>query len=349
MQMGKVSIPASGGVGAGSDECTATRIEVLKGYTAITGDSDDEVVSGTLELTGDAADSQVLIGKSYYNINPKNKRTGSMVNNGAVSQTLNNGESYTIPTGYHNGSGKVTANSLLSQTSATASSAQILSGYTAWVNGSMLTGNIASLAGQTINPTTSQHTISCSGKFMTGNITVNGVSNLSAANIKKGVNIGGVVGTFEGWVPGTGYLYNNGTLGSASGFTALGYTIGGGHGYPYPSALYYETGQIRLYGNNGCIVSNNPINLAGFTKLNFEAKSSLSRCSIMMSGWINKPSNQDSSGREFSWRLNSTYLAGDKNVYTMTFGEIPASRYIMVGFDCEVPEHNDYIYRIWLS
>lgn len=33
-----------------------------------------------------------------------------MANQGAVSSSLNPGGSYTIPAGYHNGSGKVTAN-----------------------------------------------------------------------------------------------------------------------------------------------------------------------------------------------------------------------------------------------
>ena len=35
--------------------------------------------------------------------------TGTMVNNGAVSESLAIGETYTIPAGYHNGSGTVTA------------------------------------------------------------------------------------------------------------------------------------------------------------------------------------------------------------------------------------------------
>jgi len=144
--MGKVLITGSGSAGAGSDECTTTRSEVLKGYTAITSDSDDEVVEGALELIGDAADSQVLAGKTYYNTNPKIKRTGIMVNHGAVSQTLSAGGSYTVPAGYHNGSGKVTANSLASQTSGTSAAAQILSGYTAWVNGSKLTGSMPNIS-----------------------------------------------------------------------------------------------------------------------------------------------------------------------------------------------------------
>ena len=67
--------------------------------------------------------------------------TGTMANHGAKTSSLNCGSSYTIPAGYHNGSGKITANSLASQTSATATAAKILSGYTAWVNGSKITGN----------------------------------------------------------------------------------------------------------------------------------------------------------------------------------------------------------------
>ena len=68
--------------------------------------------------------------------------TGTMANNGAVLANLNAGASYMIPAGYHNGSGKVTANSLASQTSANATATQILSGQTAWVNGSKVTGTM---------------------------------------------------------------------------------------------------------------------------------------------------------------------------------------------------------------
>lgn len=85
-----------------------------------------------------ATAANILSGKTAYV--KGSKITGSMTNRGAVSQALNCGGSYTIPAGYHNGSGKVTANSLASQTSATATAAQILSGYTAWVNGVKITG-----------------------------------------------------------------------------------------------------------------------------------------------------------------------------------------------------------------
>ena len=66
---------------------------------------------------------------------------GTMANNGAVSANLNAGQSYTIPAGYHNGSGKVIANSLASQTQGTATANNISSGMTAWVNGQKITGN----------------------------------------------------------------------------------------------------------------------------------------------------------------------------------------------------------------
>jgi hypothetical protein len=89
---------------------------------------------------GDATASQILTGKTAW---VKGKKvTGTMANRGAVSQTLNAGGSYTIPEGYHNGSGKVTATSLASQTSGTATASQILTGKTAWVNGNKVTGTM---------------------------------------------------------------------------------------------------------------------------------------------------------------------------------------------------------------
>lgn len=75
--------------------------------------------------------------------------TGTMTNRGNVSQSLNAGGSYTIPSGYHAGGGKVTANSLSSQTSATATAADIRSGKTAWVNGSRITGT-GQMAGEVV-------------------------------------------------------------------------------------------------------------------------------------------------------------------------------------------------------
>jgi len=185
--------------------------------------------------------------------------TGTMANNGAVSQALNAGGSYTIPTGYHNGSGKVTANSLSSQTSGTSTATQILSGYTAWVNGSKITGSIASLAGQTITPSASQQTVSSSGKYMTGNVVVNAVSNLSAGNIKKGVVVGGVTGSWEGYVAGATDLYYRGN------------NVSGWYASTNVSSSAFGAGQItiEMYNGSAVIVSGN-VNLVGKNYLNIE-------------------------------------------------------------------------------
>lgn len=139
--MGKMVIVGAGGGGAGSDECSATGAEILKGYTAITKDSDDEIIEGTLELTGTAADTQVLDGQTYYNTDAKTKRTGKMGNRGTPSVNLNCGGRYDIAAGYYGG-GSITANSLASQTPGNATAPYIYSGLTAWVNGVKLTGGL---------------------------------------------------------------------------------------------------------------------------------------------------------------------------------------------------------------
>ena len=63
---------------------------------------------------GNATAAQVLSGKTFTNASSVNI-TGTMVNNGAVSKTFTpsaSSQSYTIPEGYHNGSGKVTCNAV---------------------------------------------------------------------------------------------------------------------------------------------------------------------------------------------------------------------------------------------
>ena len=158
--MGTILMPGGGG-GIDLDVVTAAAGDVLNGKVIV--GADGEPLTGTLALTGNAGTGDVLSGKTFYNADAKTKRTGTMTNQGAKTASLNCGGSYTIPAGYHNGSGKVSAKSLSSQTRGTASAGNILTGKTAWVNGNMVTGTMRDYSNieQTATIETSDQTKSC--------------------------------------------------------------------------------------------------------------------------------------------------------------------------------------------
>lgn len=340
--MGKLWISGGGsGAGSGSDECTASKSEVLKGYSAVTSDSDDEPIQGTLELTADASDGQVLSGKTYYNTNPKNKRTGSMANQGAVSVKLNAGEGYTIPSGFHNGGGKVETNGLASQTPGNATAAHILSGQSAWVNGNKVNGGIpwqnAEIAGTdrawaqgmsnwagTINLKVRN------GHYLNGvNWIQQDIPEYKPWNIKKGVNIGGVVGTWEGYVPTATDLYLRGN--NAAGFVDLG-TNG---------TIQFESGQITFTGvaaTKGVSVLRD---LNGYSYISIEGyivdgKSPSGPRAIIYVG--TKAGGYNVASAE---RSGTGYFTLSVDV-----SNINASRYIFVTGGAFT---TFYIYRVWLS
>lgn len=170
----------------------------------------DSIVTDPSIGTTDATASDVLAPKKV--VSQGNLLTGTMPNRGAVNQNLTTeGQEYTIPSGYHNGLGKVkavitglVASAIKAGTTvggilgtftsdATATTAQMLAGAVAYVNGNKITGTIPSKTAQTYTPGTSNQTIA-TGQYLSGAQTIAGSANLVAANIKSGVNIFGVVG-----------------------------------------------------------------------------------------------------------------------------------------------------------
>lgn len=232
--------------------------------------------SGTGIDTSDATaiSSDILKNKTAY-VNGI-KIIGSMTNNGTVNKTLDTSMiSYTIPKGYHSGSGEVniitetksatptkstqtinpTSGKVLSSVSinpipdnyidtsdATAVASNIQSGKTAYVNGSKITGThtcdsvnlqsksvtpsetaqtvfpdsgydglssvsvgaisntyigskVTKKSAATYTPNTTDQTIA-NGQYLSGTQTIKGDSNLVASNIKNGVSIFGVNGTY---------------------------------------------------------------------------------------------------------------------------------------------------------
>lgn len=126
-------------------------------------------VDGSFTSDANAVAAEILTGKIGYV--KGQKITGSMPNRGAVSQSLAINGTYTIPAGYHNGSGKVTQ-------------------------------SIPTKGAASYRPGTSAQTIAA-GQYLSGAQTIQGDGNLVAGNIRKGVSIFGVAGTYDPAPSGT--------------------------------------------------------------------------------------------------------------------------------------------------
>ena len=158
-----------------------------------------------------------------------------MVDNGIKTASLNAGEQYTIPAGYHNGNGKVTANNLASQTSGTADAGAILTGRTAWVNGEKLTGYIPNLGGvnKSLNCGES-YTIQYGYHNGSGKVTANSLSSQTSANARASHILTG----YNAWVNGSkinGSMPNRG---------AAGTSLNAGGSYTIPAGYHNGSGKV---------------------------------------------------------------------------------------------------------
>lgn len=254
--MSRIWIPGSIGGSADLDLITAAAGDVLKNAVII--DKDGNPLIGTLELTGNVADSQVLAGRTYYNTDAKTKRTGSMPNQGAKTAALNCGGSYTIPAGYHNGVGKVTANSLASQTSANAAAGEILSGKTAFVNGNKVTGSMPNKGA--LNWSGSNTTYSVPAGYYSGGTldsrpsynagvaAADNRTNTNSANYKAGYNAGVAAGKST--------QYNAASLSKVTGGNAQSLSFSATAGI-YIAAMAGDPGHYEQFSVSGATVVSN--------------------------------------------------------------------------------------------
>ena len=220
-----VNVPTEGGID--TSDATATAEDILQGETAyvngekITGNvtfylsktfnhgEDDTTIS--FNESGNKITHRIntperfaLLGgsSSRINLNVPTSTYGD-----ATSDDVISGKTFTSAAGLKVKGSHVCSGGL-DTSDATASASHILSGKTAYVNGSKVTGTISSQSAQTITPGTSDKTIA-SGKYLSGTQTIKGDANLVAGNIKSGVSIFGVTGSYTGSGGGTGDSGNN--------------------------------------------------------------------------------------------------------------------------------------------
>lgn len=92
------------------------------------------------QTPGNTGPSNLLVGHTAWSNGEQ--INGEMPNNGAVNIVIGAGDAYTVPLGYHDGMGIISAKSLSEQTMGTANASHILIGKRAWVNGMEITGTM---------------------------------------------------------------------------------------------------------------------------------------------------------------------------------------------------------------
>lgn len=308
---------ADGGGSVTSDETTAKAGDVLKGQTYLGADTDDEAGTGTLELTGDAAAGHVLSGKTFYNTNAKTKVTGTIASmDGTVITPSASAQTISCSGKYMTGDCIVNAVSGLSAGNikngaavggvtgtykglGNATAAQVLSGSTfSTASLSNATGTMTNYSGYTSasKPVASTFRSTASGSYIyvspggngyytTGSYLRVPAANLTAGNIKKGVSILGITGTFQGMVDSPYYLLKSGSnhLETAAGMSYIASQVSSSttgvkesdHGSSY---IYMELRIPNSTSAGGWVLwrlSNAAISLAAYKTLYLKVTSTL--------------------------------------------------------------------------
>ena len=169
---------------------TVTADKLLSGTTAH--GKDGELITGSCEFDVDSGDAtvaaaEILKGKTAYARGAK--VTGTMTNNGAVSGTISTkAGTYTVPQGYHDGSGKV---AISSTEQAKIVPNNIRSGISILgVTGTMSTTEGAKPQAKTVTPTVSAQTVlPDNGYNYLSQVTVNAIPYVESDNAAGGKTV----------------------------------------------------------------------------------------------------------------------------------------------------------------
>lgn len=169
---------------------TVVADKLLKGYKAH--GADGEVINGACTYDADTQDAtataaEILTGKTAYN--KGNKVTGTMKNNGAVAGKISTKTGkYTVPQGYHDGSGTVQIDST---EQAKLIPANIRDGVTVLgVTGTMSPNEGEKAQEKTVTPsTTAQTVVPDSGFTCLSSVTVGAIPYVESDNSAGGVTV----------------------------------------------------------------------------------------------------------------------------------------------------------------
>lgn len=327
--MARIPFSFGGGSGSGSDDCTAKASDVLTGKKAITSDSDDEVIAGTMpDNSGITQTAAVTL----------EEQTVQMI----------------IPK-----TGKYTTASKLRATYATIAQLIGLTASKLWPGVTILgiASEKQSISGGAYKPGTAQQTIACAGKVVNEDIIITACSLPTASNIKKGVKVSlpsgeSVTGTWEGFVAGDGIIYNQGTVGLGGGFETIPDITreedDDATTYRYDTGtLYYDTGMMRIEGKTMSAQTKKPVDLSAYKTLSIKFISSKGGNGFRLACNYTKPVSMNSARDVYTTKSISQ---NKETTITLDISAIQAECYIAFGGILD-PEGDERltIYKVWLD
>ena len=386
----------SGGGGVGSDELTATAANVLEETTYVGADTDDELAEGTMQHLSNRATithttenaTKVIEGDAAFTSTNSDGTARAEIRYNGTEGFITPNTLFAVPQGDMATAGGLTAEKLLQGQSAfgiagtatsdaTGTASQLLSGRILYGKGSKITGTMGDYSGKTstsnyvsstFRSATSGYVFASPGStgyYTTGSYLRIPASNLSAANIKKGVSIMGIIGTWSGFVAEASDVYNRGTWNRyGTNIISMEY---GSFDAAEPSALRFKTGfydyssYYEAYTTKKASVylwKNAPINFTPYSKLQITVSGVLGQMNRSGSGIYNtnlifkllNPSGGYISNQNFTG-------TGNQQILTMNLSSINVSGYVYLqlylyddnkGISNTSPSY-PYIYAIQLS